>query len=103
MVLLSGVLRQDPVIANFGDGNRLARFTLCVKKLIRSDPDEQQWTTADFNIVLFNEILDKVRNQLKKGVDVSLEGYLATCPYKDKHGQIVETIEIIANRIEVQQ
>ena len=35
VVLLSGVLRQNPVIANFGDGNRLARFTLCVKRLIQ--------------------------------------------------------------------
>ena len=102
MVLLSGILRQDPVIVNFRDANRLARFILRIDKLIKSEPDDPQWMSADFNIVLYNETLDKVLDRLTKGVKVSLEGCLATCPYKNKHGEMVETIEVIANKIEVQ-
>lgn len=102
VVLLSGVLRQDPVIVNFRDANRLARFTLQVNKFIQNEPDDPQCTSSDFNIVLFNENLDKVQYQLKKGIKISLEGYLITCPYTNKHGEQVETIEIVANRIEVQ-
>jgi len=102
VVLLSGVLRQDPVIVNFRDANRLARFTICVNKLIKSEPDAPKWSNSDFNVVLFNETLDKVQHQLKKGVDISLEGYLTTCPYTNKHGEQVETIEIVANRIDIQ-
>lgn len=102
VVLLSGVLRQDPVIVNFRDANRLARFILRVNKLIESEPDDPQCTSSDFNIVLYNEILDEVLDQLTKGVNVALEGSLETFPYTNKQGEQVETIEIVANGIEVQ-
>lgn len=98
---LSGILRQDPVIVNFADNKRLARFTLGVSKLIQSKPAPPQWSSTDFNVVVSNERLDKVRNQLKKGTEISLKGYLATVPYTNKHRELVETIEIIANRIDI--
>lgn len=47
ILLLSGVLRQDPVIVNFRDANRLARFTLRVNKLIESEPDDPKCTSSD--------------------------------------------------------
>lgn len=102
VVLMSGVLKQDAVIVNFADNNRLARFTIAVNKLIQSEPNVPRWTSADFNVVVSNERLDKVRNQLMKGTEISMEGYLAAFPYTNKHGECVETIEIVANRIDIQ-
>lgn len=102
ILLLSGVLRQDPANVNFRDANRLARFILRVDKLIESEPDDPQCTSSDFNIVLYNETLDKVLDQLTKGVNVALEGSLETFHYTNKQGEQVETIEIVANGIEVQ-
>lgn len=69
VVQLSGALTQDAVVVNFRDTNRLARFILRVNKLIKSDTKGPQWIATDFNVVLYNEILDKVLDQLTKGVN----------------------------------
>lgn len=102
VVQLSGALTQDAVVVNFRDTNRLARFILCVNKLIKSDTKGAHWIGTDFNIVLYNEVLEKVLDQLTKGVNVSLEGSLETFPYTNKHGELVQTIEIVASKIDIQ-
>lgn len=90
---LSVELRQAPVVFNFRNDKRLARFTRRVSKLIESESDDPQWKSTDFNTVLFNEDLDKVaQNQIKKGVDISLEGHLATVPFTNELGEPVNNI-----------
>lgn len=102
VVQLSGALTQDAVVVNFRDTNRLARFILRVNKLIKSDTKGAHWIGTDFNIVLYNEILDKVLDKLTKGVNVSLEGSLETFQYTNKHGELVQTIDIFVSEIEIQ-
>jgi hypothetical protein len=77
---LSVELRQAPLIFNFRNDKRLARFTLRVSKLIQSELDDPQWKSADFNTVLFNENLDKVQHQPKKlfHSQISLANWLTT-------------------------
>ena len=62
---LSVELTQAPVIFNFRNDKRLARFTRRVNKLIQIESDDPQWKSPDFNIVLFNNELDKVHDRLK--------------------------------------
>ena len=99
---LSEILRQDPVIVDFADNKRLARFTLGLNKLIQSKSAPPQWFSTDFNVVVINGNLDKVKDKLKKGISISLKGYLETFPYTNKHGELVETIEVVANTISIE-
>lgn len=92
-VVLMGRLTRDPewFEAKSSEGVEVCRYTLAIPR--RSKPDE-----ADFvDIVSFGKLADMADTFFKKGMRVCISGSLQSGSYKNKDGNTVYTLNVIAD------
>ena len=97
-VLLIGRLGADPEIKQMVNGKSVARLSLATSQSWKDkNTGEKKEKTEWHRIVVFNEgLVNVVRQYLKKGAQVYIEGQLSTRKWKDeKSGQDKYSTEVI--------
>ena len=96
-VTLLGNVGQDPDIKFSAGGQAIAKFGIATTDRIK-DKSSDQWTdkTEWHNVVAFGRTAEVVRDYVKKGKPVYVEGRLSTSSWEDKetHKKVYRT-EII--------
>ena len=95
-VILMGRLTKDPVSGTSQSGTTSARFTLAVDRHSKTDPD-----AADFpSCVAFGKTAEVVRDYLKKGTKIAVQGRIQTSKYPDENGKEVYRTDVVVLGIE---
>ena len=97
-VLLIGRLGADPEIKQMINGKSVARLSLATSQSWKDkNTGEKKEKTEWHRVVVFNEgLVNVVRQYLKKGAQVYIEGQLSTRKWKDeKSGQDKYSTEVI--------
>ena len=97
-VLLIGRLGADPEIKQMVNGKNVARFSLATSQTWKDkNTGEKKEKTEWHRIVVFNEgLVNVVKQYLKKGAQIYVEGQLSTRKWKDEQsGQDKYSTEII--------
>ncbi len=95
-VILMGRLTKDPDVRTSQNGVTSARFTLAVDRHSKNDPD-----AADFpSCVAFGKTAEIVRDYLKKGVKIAVQGRIQTSKYPDETGKEVYRTDVVVLGIE---
>ena len=99
-VILIGNLGRDPEIRSTQDGTEIANLSIATSETWRDRASgERRERTEWHRVVIFNENLVKVVKQyLKKGSKVYLEGALQTRKWTDQSGQEKYSTEVVLAR-----
>ena len=97
-VFFLGRLTRDPEMRYGGANNTaIARFSLAVNRRFKREGQPE----ADFfNCTAFGRQAEFVERYLKKGTKIILEGEIQNDNYTNKEGQMVYSVQVIANNIE---
>ena len=99
-VILLGNVGKDPEIRATGGGTTVASFTLATAE--RTKDQQGNWTdkTEWHNLVAYGRTAEIVRDYVKKGKELFIEGRLQTRSWDDKEsGQKKYRTEIIVNEM----
>ena len=92
-----GRLTRDPECSTYGEGGKLARFSIaCDKRWKR----EGQPTADFFNCVAFGKLAEFVENYFKKGTKIMVTGRLENNNYVNKDGVKINAVQISCEEIE---
>lgn len=96
-VILVGNLGRDPEIRSTQDGREIANFTLATSESWKDrNTGERREKTEWHRIVVFSEgLVNVIKNYLKKGAKVYIEGSLQTRKWTDKDGQEKYSTEVV--------
>jgi single-strand DNA-binding protein len=100
-VILLGNVGKDPEIRSTGGGTMVASFGLATSERSKDPQGNWQDRTEWHNIVVYGRLAEIVRDYVKKGSKIFIEGRLQTRNWEDKEfaGRKVYRTEIIANDI----
>jgi len=97
-VILLGNVGKDPEIRSTGGGNMVANFTLATSDRFQDAQGNWQDRTEWHNLVAFKRTAEIVRDYVKKGSKLYIEGKIQTRSWDDKEsGQKKYRTEIIVN------
>ncbi|MBU0765251.1 MAG: single-stranded DNA-binding protein [Bacteroidetes bacterium] len=85
-VQLIGNLGTDPVVKEVSNGTSLARFSLATNEEYMNPEGEKVNNTQWHNLVAWGNMARIVRQYLKKGNKVTIEGKLANRTYETQTG-----------------
>lgn len=93
-VTLMGHVGKDPIIQNFQDGNKMARFSVCTtEKWTNKKTNEKMVQTEWHNIVVHNQTaIPYLEKWVRKGAHLYIEGMLKSRTYTDKN-EIERTVQ----------
>ena len=96
-VMLIGRPGAEPEVRNLSNNNRVARFSLAVDE--RRMNANREWVndTQWFRIVAWGKTVDRVERNVKKGLQVAIEGSLRNNEWTDDKGQRHSSTEIWIN------
>jgi single-strand DNA-binding protein len=96
-VILVGNVGKDPEIKVAGSGASIATFSLATSD--RTKDQQGNWTdrTEWHSLVAFQRTAEIVRDYVKKGAKLYIEGRIQTRSWDDKDGQKKYRTEIIVN------
>jgi single-strand DNA-binding protein len=96
-VLLIGNLGKDPEFNVTTDGTPVAKFSLAVSRVTKSNSGERGKETEWFNIVAWRQLAEICEKYLHKGSKVYIEGRIQQRKYTDREGIQRNVVDIIAN------
>lgn len=98
-VILVGNVGKDPEIKVAGNGNAIATFSLATTD--RTKDPAGNWTdrTEWHSLVAFQRTAEIIRDYVKKGSKLYVEGRIQTRSWDDKDGQKKYRTEIIVNDV----
>ena len=96
-VLLIGRLGADPEIKQMVNGKNVARLSLATSNTWKDkNTGEKKEKTEWHRVVIFNEgLVNVVKQYLKKGAQIYVEGQLTTNKYTDSNGQEKYSTQIV--------
>jgi single-strand DNA-binding protein len=96
-VILIGNLGKDPEIRSTQDGREIASFSIATSETWKDkNSGERKEKTEWHNIVVFNErLITVIKNYVKKGSKLYIEGALQTRKWTDKEGRERYTTEVV--------
>jgi single-strand DNA-binding protein len=100
-VMLSGYLARDPDFRVSQKGSALCRFTMGVTRRFKDGAtgewkDDVAWVPVD----VWGDAAERLREKLKKGSPVHVEGRLRSRSFEDKSGQKRTVLEVVARRVQ---
>jgi single-strand DNA-binding protein len=99
-VILLGNVGKDPEIRSTGGGTMVANFTLATSDRFQDAQGNWQDRTEWHNLVAFKRLAEIVRDYVKKGSKLYIEGKIQTRSWDDKEtGAKRYRTEIIVNDI----
>ncbi len=97
-VFLIGRLGKDPVIKHFDNGGAIAEFSLATNESYKDRDGNWKDITDWHNIKIQNKFAaERAEKNLKKGMQVWIEGKIRTREYDDKDGIKRRTTEILVD------
>ena len=97
-VILLGNVGKDPEIRSTAGGNMVANFTLATSDRQKDSTGNWQDRTEWHNLVAFQRTAEIIRDYVKKGSKLYVEGKIQTRSWDDKEsGQKKYRTEIIVN------
>ena len=95
--MLIGRPGAEPEVKNFNSNNKVARFRLAVDE--RRMNANREWVndTQWFTIVAWGKMADRVENNVRKGLQIAVDGSLRNNEWTDDKGQRHSNIEVWAN------
>ena len=96
-VILVGRLGKDPEIRSTQDGREIASLSLATSETWKDkNSGERKEKTEWHNIVIFNpNLVTVVKNYVKKGANLYIEGALQTRKWTDKDGHDRYSTEVV--------
>lgn len=96
-VILIGNLGRDPEIRTTGEGKEIANFSIATTESWKDrNTGEKKERTEWHRVVIFSEgLVSIVKNYVKKGTKIYLEGSLQTRKWNDNSGQEKYTTEVV--------
>lgn len=100
-VLLSGYLARDPDVRFTQKGSAMCSFTLGVTRRFK-DAASGEWKeeVSWIPVVVWGEAAERLKDKLKKGSPVHVEGRLRSEEYEDKTGQKRSALKVVARRVQ---
>ena len=101
IVLLAGRLGGDPDFRMTAGGRAICKFRLAVGRRYK-DPKSGEWKddTAWVPVDVWGDAAERLRDKLKKGSPVHVEGRLQYREYEDKAGQKRSALDVVAHRVQ---
>ena len=105
-VFLIGRLGKDPVVKHFENGGAIAEFSLATNESYKDKDGNWKDITDWHNIKVNNKFAaERAEKNLKKGMQVWIEGKIRTREYNDKDGNkryiteiVVENFRMLGNK-----
>ncbi|MEE4349810.1 MAG: single-stranded DNA-binding protein [Pacificimonas sp.] len=99
-VMLIGNVGQDPEFRSFSNGGEVANLRLATSRNWRDKQSgERRESTQWHTVAIFNENLIRVvRDYVKKGSKLYIEGELQTRKWQDQNGQDRYSTEVVLQR-----
>jgi len=96
-VILIGRLTRDPEIRAMNNGKEVATFSIATSERWKDKATGERKEKAEFhNIVIFSEgLVNVVKNYVKKGSKIYIEGALQTRKWQDKAGNDRYSTEVV--------
>lgn len=96
-VILVGNLGRDPEIRSTQDGREIANLAIATSESWKDrSTGERKEKTEWHRVVIFSDgLVNVVKNYLKKGAKVYIEGQLQTRKWTDKDGQEKYSTEVV--------
>lgn len=95
-VILVGNVGKDPEIRTFGNGGKVANFSIATSENWKDKQGQRQEKTEWHNIAVFNEgLIGVIERYVKKGSKLYIEGKLQTRKWQDRDGNDKYTTEIV--------
>lgn len=97
-VQLIGNLGSEPVIRDFGNNKKMARFSVATQDIYKKDGKfvkDVQW----HSVVAWDKIAETAEKNMGKGTEVVIDGRLIRRSYNDKNGDKQYISEIIAEAL----
>ena len=98
-IILIGNLGKDPVYRVTPSNRPVAEFSLATTESWRGEDGNRQTHTEWHRIVVWGPAANAVRDSLKKGSKVYVEGSLRSRKWKDKEGNERTTVEVQSTRV----
>jgi single-strand DNA-binding protein len=99
-VILLGNVGKDPEVNFLPSGSAVAKFGLATSDRFKDKSGEWQDRTEWHNLVAFGKVAEIIRDYVKKGAKLYVEGSLRTSSWDDKtSGQKRYKTEVIVNDI----
>ncbi len=96
-VILLGNVGKDPEIRSTAGGTMVANFTLATSDRFQDQQGNWQDRTEWHNLVAFKRTAEIVRDYVKKGSKLYIEGKIQTRTWDDKEGLKHYKTEILVN------
>ena len=97
-VFLIGRLTRDPELRYTNANVPVARFTVAVNRTFTNQAGERE---ADFiNVVVWRKQAENVKNYLKQGSQIAIDGRIQTGSYDAQDGTKRYTTEVIADNVQ---
>jgi single-strand DNA-binding protein len=96
-VTLIGNLGGDPEIRHLENGTMVGRFSLATNENYKDKDGNWQTQTEWHNALVWRELADRAEKQLKKGMQVYVEGKIQYRKYQGTDGQERNVTDIAAN------
>ena len=98
-VLLIGNLLSDPEMRFTPLGNSITTFSIVVSRDNAEADDQLHKQTEIFTVLVWGDLAETCKDNLKKGLKVYVDGRLQTRHWVDDQGNSKSDVEIIANEL----
>ena len=101
-IIVSGRLTRDPDIRMTQKGSTVCSFGIANNRSYM-DPATNEWKdeVAYMSVTAFAGLADRLKERIKKGTPVIVEGRLVMSEFTDKSGQQRRELRINANRVQI--
>ena len=86
-VQLIGNIGKAPEIISYGEGKKMAKFSLATKEFFKDEKGERQTETQWHNLVAWGRQAEIVERYLKPGQKITIEGKLMNRIYETANGE----------------
>jgi single-strand DNA-binding protein len=100
-VMLIGHLGRDPEVRRLEGGQAVGKFSVATNESYQDKSGSWQTLTEWHEVVVWRQLAERAEMQLKKGMQVYIEGKLSTRSWQDAEGNQRRTTEVVANTFRV--
>lgn len=95
-VILIGNVGKDPEIRTFGNGGKVANFSIATSEQWKDKQGQRQEKTEWHNIAVFSDgLVGVIERYVKKGSKLYIEGKMQTRKWTDRDGNDKYTTEVV--------
>jgi single-strand DNA-binding protein len=98
-VMIIGNVGKDPEIRYTANGSAVATVTVAANRNFRRPDGEWDKETEWFSVVAWNQLAERVAQNLQKGDRVYVEGRLHTRSWEGQDGKRNYRTEVVADRV----